>query len=372
MPADLLSELGHLFLGSRLKRLAERLQADAAKVHRTMGVDAQPTELALLAAIDRFGPMTITAAVESLGVSQPAVTRTASGLVDRGALAAESDAADQRQKTLKLTRQGRALVAKAKAKAWPAIDAAVATLCAPLEGTLLEQIASLEAQLAERPLEARALDAAGALRDGADARRDGADARRDGADAQRDGADALAIREYSDDLAKDFFAINAEWIESMFMLEDKDRAILEDPRGTILDRGGVILLVESAELGVVGTCALMKVEEGVFELTKMGVLERARGKRAGELLLTTALARASTMDVETLYLLTNSKCVAAIALYEKLGFRHDAAIMKRYGASYARCDVAMSYPLHGASKHSRATAARRASCMTGSSRSRTR
>src|SRR5690349_16787536 len=99
MPADLLSELGHLFLGSRLKRLAERLQADAAKVHRSMGVDAQPAELALLAAIDRFGPMSISAAVESLGVSQPAVTRTAATLVERGVITTETDDVDQRQKT---------------------------------------------------------------------------------------------------------------------------------------------------------------------------------------------------------------------------------------------------------------------------------
>ena len=74
---DLLVDLGHLFLGSRLKRLAERLQADAAKVHRALGVDAQPAELALMAALDRYGPMTTSAAVEALGVSQSAVSRTA-------------------------------------------------------------------------------------------------------------------------------------------------------------------------------------------------------------------------------------------------------------------------------------------------------
>jgi hypothetical protein len=49
------------------------------------------------------------------------------------------------------------------------------------------------------------------------------------------------------------------------------------------------------------------------------------------------------MDIETLYLLTNSKCVAAIKLYEKLGFQHDAQIMKAYGAAYARCNVAMRH-----------------------------
>lgn len=316
---DLLAECGHLFLGSRLKRLAERLQADAANVHRAMGVDAQPAELALLAAIHRYGPMTYTAAVAALGVSQPAVTRTASALLKRGLLVAQSDSSDQRQKTLKLTASGRALVGKASAAPWPAITHAVRTLCAPLEGTLLEQVSGLERQLRDRSLEARALEVAGASRD------------------------VLAVREYSDDLAPAFHDINVEWIESMFSLEDKDREILAHPREAIVDPGGVILFVESADLGVIGTCALMKVDEGVFELTKMGVLERARGRRAGELLLTTALARASTMNIDTLFLLTSSKCVAAIRLYEKLGFRHDAAIMKKYGATYARCDVAMRY-----------------------------
>ncbi|MBX3208656.1 MAG: GNAT family N-acetyltransferase [Labilithrix sp.] len=316
---DLLAECGHLFLGSRLKRLAERLQADAAKVHRALGVDAQPAELALLAAIDRFGPMTVTQAVASLGVSQPAITRTATGLVERGVLAVEADASDQRQKRLQMTKQGRALIAKAKRAPWPAIAEAVETMCAPLDGGLLDQVAELERQLSERSLDARALDIAAKPRD------------------------ALAIREYSDDLAEDFYAINAEWIESMFTLEDKDREILAHPRESIVDDGGVILFVESAELGVVGTCALMKVDEGVFELTKMGVLESARGRGAGQLVLEATLARASTMDIETLYLLTNSKCASAIHLYERLGFRHDAAILKKYGASYERCDVAMRY-----------------------------
>ncbi|MFO0740094.1 MAG: bifunctional helix-turn-helix transcriptional regulator/GNAT family N-acetyltransferase [Labilithrix sp.] len=314
MPPDLVAELGFLFLGSRLKRLAERLQADAAKVHKAMGIDAQPAEVALLAALDRFGPLTVSGAVEALGISQPAVTRTATGLVDRGLIASESSDEDQRQRTLKLTRTGRALVAKAKKAAWPAIDGAVSALCAPLEGSLLDQIAGLERQLTERPLESRALE------------------RTD-----------LAVREYSDDLRQAFYDINAEWIQSMFTLEKKDKELMSRPRETILDPGGVILFAESRELGVVGTCALLKIEDGVFELSKMGVLERARGRGAGELLLESAILRASTMGIETLYLLTNSKCVAAIKLYEKLGFVHDAEIMKRYGAAYARCDVAMRY-----------------------------
>lgn len=318
MSTDVVAELGYTFLGSRLKRLAERLQADAVKVHRAMGVDAQPAELALLGALDRLGPMTVSAAVEALGVSQPAVTRVAAALVERGVIVAEADPHDQRQKTLSLTRRGRTLIAKAKKDAWPLIGGAVASMCSPLGGSLLEQLEGLERALGERSLETRALAIASQT-------------------------DELAVRDYTDDLAADFYAINAEWIESMFTLEAKDRQILSHPRESILDPGGFILFVESAALGVVGTCAVMKVEDGVFELTKMGVLERARGRKAGERVLQTALARAKAMNIETLFLLTSSKCVAAITLYEKLGFRHDPKILKKYGAAYARCDVAMRY-----------------------------
>lgn len=314
VPTDLVADLGHLFLGSRLKRLAERLQTDAAKVHKALGIDAQPAEVALLAALDRFGALTVSGAVEALGVSQPAVTRTATGLAGRGLITSESGELDQRQKVLRLTRSGRALIARARKVAWPAIDEAVTALCAPLHGSLLEQLAGLERQLTERPLEARAL-----------------------------GRMDLSVREYTDDLARDFYEINAEWIQTMFSLEEKDREILSRPREVILDPGGVIFFAESKALGVIGTCALLKIEEGVFELTKMGVLERARGRGAGELLLESAIARAADMKVRTLYLLTNARCAAAIKLYEKLGFRHDDEIMSRYGAAYARCDVAMRY-----------------------------
>jgi GNAT superfamily N-acetyltransferase len=154
----------------------------------------------------------------------------------------------------------------------------------------------------------------------------------------------LTILPWSPHLAAAFHDINAQWIEAMFVLEDTDRLVLENPHGMIIDKGGDILFVEVAGLGVVGACALMPSKDaGAFELTKMGVLDAARGLKAGEFLLAAVLKRAREMRVETLFLLTNKKCAAAIHLYEKLGFVHDAGIMATYGARYERCDVAMLY-----------------------------
>ena len=154
---------------------------------------------------------------------------------------------------------------------------------------------------------------------------------------------ALTIIEYNDSLAQDFYAINAQWIEAMFVLEATDIEVLTHPRETIIDKGGVILFVRSVQHGIVGACALKKTSEGCFELTKMGVLETARGLKAGEFLLAAILERARSMQIETLYLLTSKKCEAAIHLYEKFGFEHSAEIMRDYGRSYERCDVAMKF-----------------------------
>lgn len=153
----------------------------------------------------------------------------------------------------------------------------------------------------------------------------------------------LCIREFDDTLAAAFHDINAAWISAMFTLEPTDRDVLENPRERIIAPGGDILFVEADGVGVIGTCALQRTGERRFELTKMGVTEAARGRKAGEFLLRAILRRASELDAATLYLLTNSACAPAIHLYEKLGFVHDAAILRDYGARYARCDVAMLY-----------------------------
>jgi DNA-binding MarR family transcriptional regulator/N-acetylglutamate synthase-like GNAT family acetyltransferase len=327
---DILVDMGELFLGSRLKRLAERMQGDAARVAQAAGIDIQPAQFPLLAAIDRYGPLTVGDAAEALGISQPAVTRTATGLIDTGLLAAARSDSDLRQKMLVLTEAGGAAMARAKAAMWPQLDGAVRDLCAPLSGGFLAQIAQIEAGLEAMPLESRARRWVPGVPGVAGV-------------AGPPGVPGLAIREYDDSLAADFHRINAEWISSMFALEENDVQILTRPRELILDRGGVILFVEAEGLGIVGTCALIRIADGVFELTKMGVLESARGRKAGEFLLAAILERARAMAIDTLYLLTSAKCASAIHLYEKLGFAHDGEIMRTFGSRYARCDVAMRY-----------------------------
>lgn len=313
MNVDVVADLGETFLGSRLKRLAERMQGGASRFVGSLGMEVQPTHMGLLAALDR-SPMTVGQLVDAVGTSQPGVTRGVGQLVAMG-LVESARGADQRSRTLRLTEAGEAAMVRIKAQVWPRLEQAVKSITDGLSGGFLDQIAAVEQALAEKPIEQRAAEAGPALR----------------------------LRDYSPDLQPVFHDINAEWISDMFRLEPADREVLEDPQRHILDGGGAILFVEAAGLGIIGTCALRKTGPTSAELTKMGVRAAARGLKAGEFLLAATIERAREMGVDDLYLLTNARCASAIHLYEKLGFAHDAEVMARYAARYERCDVAMRY-----------------------------
>jgi len=313
MSVDVIADGAETFLGSRLKRLAERMQGGASRFVGSLGMEVQPTHMGLLAALDRRA-MTVGQLVDAVGASQPGVTRGVGQLIEMG-LVESVPQVDRREKMVRLTPAGEKMMVRVKLTVWPQLEQAVKAITDGLQGGFLEQIAAIERALAEKPLELRAAEVGPGLR----------------------------VVEYRPELARAFHDINAEWIEAMFRMEPADREVLEDPQGRILDGGGAILFVEARGLGLIGTCALRKTGPKSAELTKMGVLAAARGLKAGEYLLAATIQRAKDIGIDDLYLLTNSACKPAIHLYEKLGFEHDAEVMAKYAARYARCDVAMQY-----------------------------
>jgi DNA-binding MarR family transcriptional regulator len=157
MPEDIVKTLGFLTLGSRFRRLGERLQADTQQVIEAHGLVIQSAHYPFLAAVDRAGPLTIGDLAQAVGISQPGATRTISQLQDLGYLELNAAPEDQRRKLASLTKKGQALVDRSKETVWPQIEKAVIDICGDLSGTLLEQIAAIENALAAAPLGRRPL-----------------------------------------------------------------------------------------------------------------------------------------------------------------------------------------------------------------------
>jgi DNA-binding MarR family transcriptional regulator len=107
MQKDFLDELGELALGTRLKRISERMLTDAAKVYEHFGITVQPKWFALLALLDKNSTVSVVEASEYLGLSQPALSQFCRQLVSAGLIEVSVGKSDSRKKVMQLSATGR-------------------------------------------------------------------------------------------------------------------------------------------------------------------------------------------------------------------------------------------------------------------------
>ncbi|MEI9910911.1 MAG: GNAT family N-acetyltransferase [Bacteroidota bacterium] len=128
------------------------------------------------------------------------------------------------------------------------------------------------------------------------------------------------IIQYQPEHHASFKQLNLEWLDHYNLTESHDLMILDDPEGTILNKGGYIWMAE-ADGRLVGSAGLMKEHEGVYEVVKMAVTSDYRGKGISRLLIEKCLDKAREMGAKKLTLFSNHQLQTAIGLYEKYGFR---------------------------------------------------
>jgi len=138
--------------------------------------------------------------------------------------------------------------------------------------------------------------------------------------------------------------LNEAWISKHFAIEPKDREVLDDPVGKIIEKGGRIFMAEQDDGTAIGCVALIAMTDGGFEVAKMTVTEAARGTGLGRQLMQVCIDKAAELGGRRLYLETNSSLGPALGLYRAMGFT-DLDPSMRPGTDYARCDVWMERPL---------------------------
>ncbi len=146
----------------------------------------------------------------------------------------------------------------------------------------------------------------------------------------------MEIVEFEPQHAAAFKALNEAWISKYFVLEAKDREVLDDPQGKILAKGGRIFMAMH-DGQAVGCVALLKMADGGYEVAKMTVSETLRGSGLGRLLMERCIEAGAEDGACRLYLETNSSLAPALALYRATGFQHLAPVE----TPYVRADVFM-------------------------------
>lgn len=138
--------------------------------------------------------------------------------------------------------------------------------------------------------------------------------------------------------AKDFYALNVEWLTTYFYLEPFDEEVLSKPEFYIIDKGGHIFFAK-LDGEVIGTVALMPTKEPkIYELTKMAISPKYRGLKIGQQLMQYCIDFANSNHFNSLMLYSNKKLENAIYIYKKYGF---IEIPVEENSPYQRSDIKM-------------------------------
>lgn len=307
---DFFQDAGKLALGSRLRRLSGALTESAAQIFALYEVDLEPHWFPVFYALSRQEPLSISAIAHQIGQPHPAVSQIVKAMRLQGWVESLKDENDGRITRVSLTERGRQVLPRLELQCRD-VEQAVEQLLAEMQFDLWRAMEEVEHLLAQRDLYTRVCEQR-KLRE----------------------SQAVEILEYGPEFREDFKRLNYEWIEQYFAIEDSDRYYLEDPETTILAPGGAIVMARH-QGEIVGTCALVKRDETCYELAKMGVTAKARGRRIGWLLGHRIIELARARGAERLVIDSNTRLEPAIHLYYKLGFK------KQVGAasSYARCNI---------------------------------
>lgn len=147
----------------------------------------------------------------------------------------------------------------------------------------------------------------------------------------------MEIVPFRNAFANDFYRLNLEWLETYFYVEPFDREVLSKPDHYIIEPGGYIFFaVENDD--VLGTVALMRHSEGVFELTKMAVSPEYRGKQIGQQLMQYCIDFSKEQHFTKLLLYSNTILENAIHIYRKYGF---VEIAVEPNSPYVRSNIKM-------------------------------
>jgi ribosomal protein S18 acetylase RimI-like enzyme len=129
----------------------------------------------------------------------------------------------------------------------------------------------------------------------------------------------VEIIPFSIELKQPIKTLNLEWLQKYFKVEPKDKKVLSDPQGEIIDKGGMIFYAQYNSQ-IVGTVSLLKIDSTTFELSKMAVSDGNQGLGIGKKLLEHCLNEAKEKGIQKLNLYSNRKLLPAIHLYESFGF----------------------------------------------------
>jgi len=146
----------------------------------------------------------------------------------------------------------------------------------------------------------------------------------------------VTIVSFDEEYSSIFYELNKLWIEESWLLEESDKFDLLNPKESIIDKGGEIFFA-LIDGNVIGTVAMIRSADRIYELAKMTIEINYRGNGVANKLMDQCLNYAINNNAQQIYLITNDTLLIARNLYDKYGFKE----VKLDSDKYLRGNVKM-------------------------------
>jgi len=315
-----LQQLGPLAIASRLKSVTDLFMRDMISLYRKRGIDFEPRWFTFVHLLNTRGPLPITMIAKELNQSHPAANQVANALEKKGYIKSKGDKKDRRKRIIALSNEGKLLIEELT-PIWNAVEQSVNELLMESSPEFLNDIHKIEQQLIMRPM-----------------------GKRIASHLDTPPAEKIEIINYSPDYRNDFRWLNAAWLNAFFRIEAEDNRLLNNPETEILRKGGVIIFARQGK-SIIGTGALLHIDQNICELTKMAVKPEFQGKQVGRKILRSLIGEARRKNYAKMILLTSEKLNKALSLYRSEGFTYsnEASVQKH---NYERCTIQMELNLN--------------------------
>jgi DNA-binding MarR family transcriptional regulator/N-acetylglutamate synthase-like GNAT family acetyltransferase len=306
------NKVGKMALGSRLRRLSEKLTDQAGDVYKVYNIEMNPKWFPVFYALAEGEDKSIMQIAQEISHSHPSVSTIVKEMVRSGIAQEIANKADGRKNYIRLTDKGREINERIQVQ-YADVNAAVENALNETQYNIWKAIEEWEFLLEQKSLLNRVKDEK-KIRESKD----------------------VQVVDYKPEYQPAFKQLNEEWITQYFKMEATDYKSLDHPDEYILNKGGHILIALYNNEPV-GTCALIKMDNDMYELAKMAVSPKAKGKGIGFILGNASIAKAKELGAKKIYLESNTILKPAINLYHKLGFKKVTGIP----SPYERCNIQM-------------------------------
>ena len=138
----------------------------------------------------------------------------------------------------------------------------------------------------------------------------------------------VLVTDFQSQYSSQFYQLNRLWIEESWVLEDSDKKDLLNPEIIIHNGGQIFFAISKNE--VIGTVAMIKNSDKIYELAKMTVKSSYRGKGVANLLMDKCIEFAFKKNASEIFLISNDSLTVARNLYEKYGFKEVVLDSQKY------------------------------------------